>query len=54
MINMVENILKAALLLLELGCVIIWIIALVQSDGTEDCGHDCDSCPFPCEEHNKK
>ena len=51
---MLENILNVAGLLLGLGCFIIWIIALVRSDGTEDCGHDCDHCPFPCEEHNTK
>lgn len=51
---MLDAILNAAGLLLGLGCIIVWIIALVQDDGKGDCGHDCESCPFPCEEHNKK
>ena len=51
---MLENILNAAGLFLGLGCAIIWIIALVRDDGKCDCGHDCESCPFPCEERNTK
>lgn len=51
---MVENVLNVAGLLLGLGCTIIWIIALATDDGAGCDRSDCDSCPFPCEEHNKK
>ncbi len=38
-----------------LACMVIWIINLVKWDG-KGCkpGEDCESCPFPCEEHEKQ
>lgn len=51
---MLENIINMAGLLLGLGLTIFWIIALASSDGSSSDRSDCDRCPFPCEEHNKK
>lgn len=49
----------AAGILLTVGgiaLVIIWINALVRWDGkAPPCDKsECDTCPFPCEEHNER
>lgn len=31
-----------------------WIHGIAEGDGKCDPGADCDSCPFPCENHNNK
>ena len=47
----------ANLISLALGLIvtIVWIASLVQWDGSgEPCDKtQCDTCPFPCEEHQK-
>ena len=40
----------------EIICISIWIHALLEWDGRDDnkCNEkECETCPFPCEKHNK-
>ena len=52
---MLEAIANLALILLGAGTVVVWIASLVQWDGKccEPNEQDCNSCPFPCEQHEK-
>ncbi len=31
-----------------------WIHGILTSDGQCDTGADCENCPFPCENHERK
>lgn len=31
-----------------------WLHGVLNSDGRCDPGADCESCPFPCEHHERK
>lgn len=32
----------------------VWVDGITKSDGQCDPSADCESCPFPCENHEKK
>lgn len=51
---MLGNIAAVALFVIAFAVFILWIRAIVNSDGTCDPGEDCEGCPFPCDNHERK
>lgn len=46
-----------AFVILVVGCFImfaVWIHGVLNSDGRCDPDEDCENCPFPCENHERK
>lgn len=51
----IEAIANAALGVMALAAFVFWIYSLVNWDGSCPCDKSqCESCPFPCEEHQKR
>lgn len=46
----------AAVILAAVAVVVIvgWVDGITKSDGRCDPGADCENCPFPCENHERK
>lgn len=52
---MIGAVLNVGAVLLGLALMVIWIHSLVNWDGSCPCDKtQCESCPFPCEEHQKE
>lgn len=52
---MMEAIINLILLIVVVACLIIWVVSLVNWDGEYHCDKsECDTCPFPCKEHDKE
>lgn len=50
--NAIVNLLLPAV---ELAIAAVWIVSLCRWDGDKSCNpEDCETCPFPCEEHTNK
>lgn len=51
---MVEPFLNLLPLILGAALAVVWIVALVNHDGSScEPGKGCDSCPFPCDRRGK-
>lgn len=46
----------AAVILVAASLVVFvgWVNGVLNSDGRCDPGADCESCPFPCDNHERK